>query len=76
MQELNSIMRDLLEVEYNQGSLLYLIGTTEVACSEEKQQEAKFIANSVKYYLSALQDELKMTINRLDSYIAENAKKR
>ena len=76
MQELNSIMRDLLEIEYNQESLLYLIRIAEAACNEAEQQEAKFIANSVKYYLSALQGELKMAINRLDSYIAENAKKR
>ena len=30
MQELNSIMRDLLEVEYNQESLRFLLGEVEV----------------------------------------------
>ncbi len=76
MQELNSIMRDLLEVEYNQESLLFLLGAAEAVCSEKEQKEAKFIANSTKYYLSSLQRELKMAINKLDSYIAENVKKR
>ena len=76
MQELNSIMRDLLEVEYNQESLLFLLGTAEAVCSDKEQKEAKLVANSTKYYLSALQDELKMAINRLDLYIAENAKRR
>ena len=75
MQELNSIMRGLLEVEYNQDSLLFLLGAAEVICSDKEQKEAGFIANSAKYYLSALRDELKVVINRLDMYIAENAKK-
>ena len=76
MQELNSIMRDLLEVEYNQESLRFLLGEVEVVCNDKEQKEAKLIANSAKYYLSALQDELKTSISRLDLYIAENAKKR
>lgn len=75
MEELYSIMRDFLEVEYNQESLLCLIKAAEAAYSGEKQAEAKLIANSTKYYLQALQGELKAAINRIDSYIAENTKK-
>ncbi len=75
MEELYSIMRDFLKVEYNQESLLCLLGAAEAAHSSEKQVEAKLIANSTKYYLKALQEELKVAINRMDSYIAENAKK-
>ncbi len=75
MEELYSIMRDFLEVEYNQESLLCLLKAVEAVYKDEKQAEAKLIANSTKYYLKALQEELKAAINRLDLYIAENAKK-
>ncbi len=75
MEELYSIMRDILEVEYNQESLLCLLRAAEAAYTGKEQAEAKLIANSAKYYLQALQEEIKAVINRLDSYIAENAKK-
>ena len=75
MDELYSIMRDLLEVEYNQKALLYVLRTIETAYSSEREEDAKSIANSTKYYLKALQGELKAAINRMDSYIAENTKK-
>ena len=75
MEELYSIMRDFLEVEYNQESLLCLLRAAEAAYTSKEQAEAKLIANSAKYYLKALQEELRAAINRMDSYIAENAKK-
>ncbi len=75
MEELYSIMRDFLEVEYNQESLLCLLRAAEAAYTGREQAEAKLIANSAKYYLQALQEEIKAAINRLDSYIAENTKK-
>ena len=75
MKELYSIMRDFLEVEYNQESLLCLLRTVEAAYTGKEQAEAKLIANSAKYYLQALKEEIKAAINRLDSYIVENAKK-
>lgn len=75
MEELYSIMRDFLEVEYNQESLLCLLKAAEAAYTGKEQAEAKLIANSAKYYLQALQEEIRAAISRLDSYIAENAKK-
>lgn len=75
MEELYSIMRDFLEVEYNQESLLCLLRAAEAAYTGKEQAEAKLIANSTKYYLQALQEEIKAAISRLDSYIAEKAKK-
>lgn len=75
MEELYSIMRDFLEVEYNQESLLCLLKATETAYTDEQQVEAKLIANGTKYYLKALQEDLKAAINKLDFYITENAKK-
>ena len=74
MKELYSIMRDFLEVEYNQESLLCLLEAAEAAYKDEKQVETKLITSSTKYYLKALQGELKAAINRMDSYIVENAK--
>lgn len=76
MEELYSIMSDLLEVEYNQKSLLHLLKSAEAAYSNSNEnQEAKLIANSTKYYLEALQKELRTAINRLDTYIVEGVRK-
>lgn len=76
MEELYSIMRDFLEVEFNQESLAHFLQAAEAAYSSEKQEEAEFIANSTKYYLKALQKELQAAINRLDLYIVGEIKKR
>ena len=78
MEELYSIMRDFLEVEYKQESLLYLL--TDAEFSKENQDDnqdkaEQFVINGAKYYIKALQNDLKATINRLDSYITEKAKK-
>ncbi len=75
MEELYSIKRDFLEVEYNGESLLCVLKAAEAAYTGKEQAEAKLIANSTKYYLQALQEELKAAINRLDAYKVENAKK-
>ena len=75
MEELYLIMRDFLEVEYNQESLVCLLKAAEATYTGKEQVEAKLIAHSTKYYLQALQEEIKAAINRLDSYITENAKK-
>ena len=75
MEELYAIMRDFLEAEYNQESLVCLLKAAEAAYTGKEQTESKLIANSAKFYLQALQKELKAGINRLDIYIAENAKK-
>lgn len=42
MNELYSIMNDLLMVEYNQQSLLWLITAAEAICSGEEQTEGKY----------------------------------
>jgi len=64
-------MRDLLEVEYNQKSLLYVIRMLER--NVEQGEEIQLIINGAKYYLEALQMDLKKSINSLDKYIAETA---
>jgi len=76
MEELYAIMRDLLEVEYNQESLLYVLRTLEAAFDKETQGEVKLVANSAKYYLEALQEELNAAISKLDTYMAAGANKR
>ena len=76
MEELYSIMRDFLEVEYHQEALLCLLKAAEAAYTETEQAEARLIASSTKYYLQALQEEIKAAINKMDSYIAENAAKK
>lgn len=73
MEKLYSIMRDFLEVEYNQESLLYVLETLEAAYSKKQEREAKLIINHTKGCLKALQEELKAAINRMDNYIAAAA---
>ena len=75
MEKLYSILRDFLEVEYNQESLLYLLKVVEAGYNGEEQEEVKLITNSAKYYLKALQEEIRLAINRLDSYIIEDERK-
>lgn len=70
MKELYQIMRELLEVEYNQKSLQYVLEILEKGYDDEREEEA-MIVNGIKYYLTALQTELRTAINRLDIYIAE-----
>ena len=76
MEELYSIMRDLLEVEYNQKSLFHIIKLLETNCSTEQKEDVQMIVNGVKFYLEALQMDLKKSINRIDKYLAENAKEK
>ena len=75
MEELYSIMRDFLEVEYNQESIVCLLKAAEATYTAENQVETKLLANGVKVYIKGLQKDLKAAIKRMDSYIAENARK-
>ncbi|MCX4321669.1 MAG: hypothetical protein OSJ59_01755 [Lachnospiraceae bacterium] len=75
MQELYSIMRELLEVEYNQKSLRYMMKMLEAAYGQEDLGKENLIVSGIGYYLTVLHRDLKSAIGRLDSYIAENAKK-
>lgn len=73
---LYSIMRDLLQVEYDQESLLCLLRAAEASYMDEKHMEAKLITNGNRFYLKGLQKELKEVINRLDLYITEKVKEK
>lgn len=75
MQELYSIMRELLEVEYNQESLRYIIKMLEAAYGQEDQGKENLIVSGVGYYLAVLHRDLGTAINRLDSYIEKKKKK-
>lgn len=70
MKELYLVMRELLELEYNQKSLGYILEVLGRGYEDERQGEA-MIVNSAKYYLSKLQTELREVIDRLDTYMAE-----
>lgn len=74
MQELYLIMRELLEIEYNQQSLLCMIEM--LGRQEESEEIARLTVSGIGYYLTALHKDLNCIIGRLDSYIAENAKKK
>lgn len=76
MKELYSIMRDLLEVEYNQKSLLYILKLLENDCCGDQKEEMRLIVNCAKYYLEAVQMDMKKSINRMDNYIARTARKK
>lgn len=75
MQELYTIMRELLEVEYHQKSLRYITKMLETAYDQEGVDEKNSLAVSgINYYLTVLHRDLGDAISRLDNYIAENAK--
>lgn len=69
-------MRDLLDIEYNQESLLHILSILDKAYNETESKEAASVTNTVKYYLKDLQCELRTCISRIDNYLAENAKGR
>lgn len=75
MKELYLIMGELLEAEYNQKSLLYILETMESLYSEETHAEAKLIVNGITYSMKNQQKELRAIINHFDSYIVEEANK-
>lgn len=76
MQELYSIMRELLEVEYNQNALRYIMEMLEAAYGQEEiQGKGDLIVSGIGYYLAVLHKDLETAISRLDRYIAETAKK-
>lgn len=77
MQELYTIMRELLEVEYHQKSLRHITKMLEAACGQEggENEEYSLVVDGINYYLAVLHHDLRDVIGRLDSYIAENAKK-
>ncbi|MCI8730711.1 MAG: hypothetical protein HFH57_06125 [Lachnospiraceae bacterium] len=76
MEELYEIMRDLLELEYDQQSLLHILNMLEHTYSKNPKKEAALVSNAAGYYLTNLQRELRAVIGRMDRYLAENAKKR
>lgn len=76
MNELYSIMEDLLAVEYAQKSLLYIMEVLEATYGE--QEDAKFIVNHTKGSLEILQAKLRLVISKMDNYIiaaVENKKR-
>ena len=72
MEKLYSILRDLMEVSYNQESLLHIFKVMQIVYNQEQKQEEELIVNNAKFYLQALQMELDGVISRLDNYIVEN----
>ena len=74
MEELYLIMRDFLEVQYHQKSILCVLDTLEKAYSEEEQAEIKMTINVLKTYIESLQEETKIAINRFDSYVTGKKK--
>lgn len=71
MKEIYTIMRDFLEIQYHQNSILYVIDTLENKYNEEEQTETKMILHVLKIYMESLQEETKTAISRFDTYIAE-----
>lgn len=72
MKELYIIMSDLLELEYNQKSMRYILDA--LAEDSDERDEAAMLANGIRYYIAGLQAELREVISRLDTYMAERKK--
>ena len=66
MEELYSIMRNFLEIQYHQNSILCVLDTLGDAYSEEKQAEIKMTIHVLKTYMESLQVETKTEIKKLE----------
>lgn len=75
MKELYAIMRELLEVAYNQKSLLHIMEKLETAYDGEEQEAESLAVGGIRYYLAVLHKDLGAVISRLDVYMAEQAGK-
>ena len=73
MDEPYVIMRELLEVEYDQKALLRVLETLETACEEPEQEEVRLIVHHIKGSIKESQAGLRAVISRLDSYTAKAA---
>lgn len=71
MNQLYSIMRDFLEVEYHQKSFLHLLNSLQI-----EQEQSELLISCATYYLEALQQELHTAIHKLDLYIVQQKKQK
>lgn len=75
-EKLYAIMENLLEVQYHEESLLYLMTALDLAYRRDSSGETGLFANGVKYYLESLEGELSAVIHQLDNYIVEEARQK
>lgn len=68
MNELYLIMEDLLDVEYQQKSLLSILNALESVYNEEDAAQTRYLISSVKCQLEAILLHTRVSINKLDNY--------
>lgn len=76
MEELYLILNESLKNQYGLNALITLLKALEASYSEEKEMEIKSLANVIKVYLEALQEDVNSTIKIIDNYIVKEAQKR
>lgn len=76
MEDLYLILRNFLEVQYHQKSILCILDILENAYSEEDQPEIKMTIHVLKIYMEFLQEETKMAVKRFDSYLTGEQKEK
>ena len=68
MNELYLIMEDLLEVEYQQKSLLSILNALESVYNEDDAAQTRYIISSIKCQLEFILLHTKTSISKLDNY--------
>ena len=76
MEELYLILNESLKNQYGLNALITLLETLEASYSEEKEMEIKSLANVIKVYLEALQEDVSNTISLIDNYIVKESQNR
>ncbi len=75
MKELYEIMKNLLDIEYKQKSLICLIQRLDAAYESEEQRELKMLLLNMSILMRSVKDDMRITIEELDNYIINNKNK-
>lgn len=74
MEELYSIMEDLLELEYKQEAYIQILKALELSYSQqEEQKNMKMLVSSSRWQIEDYAKDLRQIIGKLDDYIVRNA---
>ena len=71
MKELYDILDDLYEVEANQQAFEFLLTLVEECYMFSEHKEIRFVVNSTKCYIKAINRELSAIIERMDEVLSK-----
>ena len=69
MNQLYSIMEQLLKLDYEEETYLFVLKTLEASFDEKQEPHSKMLASHAKWQLESQNRLLKRQIHELDNYI-------